>query len=94
MAPPVAEKDLYEDTRKFPLAYDPSQDPEVVGETEQMCKEAKSGDVDNESEDGTESDVSDLEDDHDADLWVDEDPENDDDEEEEEPMWKGKMPGL
>jgi hypothetical protein len=41
MTPTIEEVDLYNETRKFPLAYDSTVDPVVVRETELMAEEAK-----------------------------------------------------
>ncbi|KAJ7478677.1 hypothetical protein B0H11DRAFT_1916660 [Mycena galericulata] len=42
LAPPVAEKDLFEDTRKFAVVYDPAEDPVVVvAEMELMEEDLK-----------------------------------------------------
>ncbi|KAJ6628612.1 hypothetical protein B0H10DRAFT_2209517 [Mycena sp. CBHHK59/15] len=80
LAPPIAKTDLYESTRKFPLAYDPSQDPEVVEEMEQMERDIKSGELekdieDVEDENQSDSDLSDVESDADESLWVEEEEE-------------------
>lgn len=75
LAPLIVEKDLYEDTRKFPLVYDPAEDPVVVAEMEQMETDLKAGHLEKEIEDPdpSGSDLSDSDDDED--LWVDEEPE-------------------
>ncbi|KAF7346736.1 Reverse transcriptase-RNase H-integrase [Mycena sanguinolenta] len=41
MSPKVEEVDLYNETRKYPLVYDPAKDPVVVQEMELMAAEAK-----------------------------------------------------
>ncbi|KAJ7733468.1 hypothetical protein B0H16DRAFT_1579534 [Mycena metata] len=78
LAPPIAEKDLYEETRKFPLAYDPAEDPVVVAEMAVMKEDIEKGrlekdvdDTDPSEPDLSESDVDDAENPEDTeDLWV------------------------
>ncbi|KAJ7913778.1 hypothetical protein B0H13DRAFT_465884 [Mycena leptocephala] len=74
LAPPIAEKDLYEDTRKFSLVYDPAEDPVVVAETEEMEKDAKDGrlETDINDPDLSDSDISESDEDDHENLWVDE----------------------
>ncbi|KAJ7362501.1 hypothetical protein DFH08DRAFT_799533 [Mycena albidolilacea] len=75
LAPLFAEKDLYEDTRKYPLVYDPVEDPVVIVETEEMEKDLKEGELEKDihEPDPSGSDLSDSESDNKVeDLWVDE----------------------
>jgi hypothetical protein len=68
-------KDLYEDTRKYPLVYDPSSDPVVVAEMEEMERDVKEGQLEKDVQDpdpsGSDLSDSDSDDEH-EDLWVDE----------------------
>ncbi|KAJ7438306.1 hypothetical protein B0H11DRAFT_2358807 [Mycena galericulata] len=76
LAPPVAEKDLYEDTRHTQICscvFDPAEDPvAVVAEMELMEEDLKAGRLEAEiiAADGSELDLSDS--DTGEDLWVDE----------------------
>ncbi|KAJ7430802.1 hypothetical protein B0H11DRAFT_2390208 [Mycena galericulata] len=72
LAPPVAEKDLFEDTRKFAVVYNPAEDPVVVvAEMELMEEDLKAGRLEAEiiAADGSELDLSDS--DTGENLWVD-----------------------
>jgi hypothetical protein len=51
MSPPPEEIDLYNETRRYPLAYDSTVDPVVVREMELMTAEAKAEALKNVSED-------------------------------------------
>ncbi|KAJ7922601.1 hypothetical protein B0H13DRAFT_1865621 [Mycena leptocephala] len=77
LAPPIAEKDLYEDTRKFSLVYDPAEDPIVVAEMEAMERDAKAGvlEKDVHDPDPSGSDLS-ADEDHEE-LWDEEIPARD-----------------
>ncbi|KAK6988651.1 reverse transcriptase-RNase H-integrase [Favolaschia claudopus] len=74
IAPPIAKKDLYEETRKFPLVYDPNDDPVVVAEMEEMEKDLKAGclEKDVQEADLSGSDLSDDDDNSHENIWVDE----------------------
>lgn len=76
LAPSIAEKDLYEDTRKFSLVYNPDEDPVVMAETEEMAKDIKAGRLEKDihNPDPSGSDLSDSGDEENEGLWVDEAP--------------------
>lgn len=75
--PTTAEVDLYTENRKYPLVYDPDQDPQVIEEMQLMAAELKSGETEVRSDSDTDSngeeDASDSEgSEPDDGLWVDE----------------------
>ncbi|KAF7378021.1 Reverse transcriptase-RNase H-integrase [Mycena sanguinolenta] len=73
LAPPLAKKDLYEETRKYPLVYDPAEDPVVIAEMEEMENDRKKGELEKDihDPDPSGSDLSASENEE-EDLWVDE----------------------
>lgn len=68
MSPTVQDLDMYEESRKFPLVYDPAADPVVIAEMELMAQEAtklasrKNGAVDSETDSDVEERGSDEDD--------------------------------
>ncbi|KAF7348260.1 Reverse transcriptase-RNase H-integrase [Mycena sanguinolenta] len=78
MTPTLGTVDMYEESRKFPLVYDPNMDPAVMAEMELMAKETnekgKGGDSGSDVEVvDVEGDVSTSDSSESEDEWVDED---------------------